>query len=173
MIRRTPRTKRTDTRFPYTTLCQSWRATSSPRPNGLHCGREHVRTAAAPTGPLLRARFALLGSRDRPGEPRMSGHSQFQLLRQRRFLPFFATQCFGAFNDNVYRQAIIGMLFWLGVSAEQKTLYATLAPAIFILPYFLFSRSEEHTSELQSLMRISYAVFCLKKKKTLTKPYTT
>src|SRR3546814_1073231 len=35
------------------------------------------------------------------------------------------------------------------------------------------SRSEEHTSELQSLMRISYAVFCLKKKKTkITKSYT-
>src|SRR3546814_3599044 len=32
-------------------------------------------------------------------------------------------------------------------------------------------RSEEHTSELQSLMRISYAVFCLKKKKTTTKKY--
>src|SRR3546814_8773720 len=32
----------------------------------------------------------------------------------------------------------------------------------------LASRSEEHTSELQSLMRISYAVFCLKKKKTHT-----
>src|SRR3546814_4943876 len=31
-------------------------------------------------------------------------------------------------------------------------------------------RSEEHTSELQSLMRISYAVFCLKKKKTITQP---
>src|SRR3546814_5306728 len=31
----------------------------------------------------------------------------------------------------------------------------------------LLSRSEEHTSELQSLMRISYAVFCLKKKKTI------
>src|SRR3546814_10662318 len=30
------------------------------------------------------------------------------------------------------------------------------------------ARSEEHTSELQSLMRISYAVFCLKKKKTMT-----
>src|SRR3546814_3414005 len=30
----------------------------------------------------------------------------------------------------------------------------------------IFDRSEEHTSELQSLMRISYAVFCLKKKKT-------
>src|SRR3546814_8638551 len=35
----------------------------------------------------------------------------------------------------------------------------------------LLGRSEEHTSELQSLMRISYAVFCLKKKKTTT--YTT
>src|SRR3546814_10292020 len=33
------------------------------------------------------------------------------------------------------------------------------------------SRSEEHTSELQSLMRISYAVFCLKKKKTITHYY--
>src|SRR3546814_9713609 len=32
-----------------------------------------------------------------------------------------------------------------------------------------FVRSEEHTSELQSLMRISYAVFCLKKKKTTTR----
>src|SRR3546814_1086675 len=32
-------------------------------------------------------------------------------------------------------------------------------------------RSEEHTSELQSLMRISYAVFCLKKKNTTTNPY--
>src|SRR3546814_10587602 len=35
--------------------------------------------------------------------------------------------------------------------------------ALNIMPYI--SRSEEHTSELQSLMRISYAVFCLKKKK--------
>src|SRR3546814_6545204 len=40
----------------------------------------------------------------------------------------------------------------------------------------LFTRSEEHTSELQSLMRISYAVFCLKKKqqtKTTTAQYNT
>src|SRR3546814_4783458 len=34
------------------------------------------------------------------------------------------------------------------------------------------ARSEEHTSELQSLMRISYAVFCLKKKKKSTHAYT-
>src|SRR3546814_4504458 len=36
------------------------------------------------------------------------------------------------------------------------------------LPVAIWPRSEEHTSELQSLMRISYAVFCLKKKKTDT-----
>src|SRR3546814_7432609 len=36
-----------------------------------------------------------------------------------------------------------------------------------------FERSEEHTSELQSLMRISYAVFCLKQKKKETRPETT
>ncbi|HLM52530.1 MAG TPA: MFS transporter [Pseudoxanthomonas sp.] len=69
----------------------------------------------------------------------MSRHSQFSLLKQRRFLPFFGVQSLGAFNDNVYRQAIIGLLFFLGVTAEQRTLYTNLAPALFILPYFLFS----------------------------------
>src|SRR3546814_8257455 len=38
-----------------------------------------------------------------------------------------------------------------------------------LLPAQEYVRSEEHTSELQSLMRISYAVFCLKKKKTKDK----
>src|SRR3546814_5457502 len=38
---------------------------------------------------------------------------------------------------------------------------------------FVALRSEEHTSELQSLMRISYAVFCLKKKKKLPQPHPT
>src|SRR3546814_10244291 len=39
-------------------------------------------------------------------------------------------------------------------------------PADCNVPLLVNDRSEEHTSELQSLMRISYAVFCLKKKKT-------
>src|SRR3546814_9881986 len=38
------------------------------------------------------------------------------------------------------------------------------------LAILIFSRSEEHTSELQSLMRISYAVFCLKKKRDQMRP---
>src|SRR3546814_9415511 len=40
------------------------------------------------------------------------------------------------------------------------------------LPHLARERSEEHTSELQSLMRISYAVFCLKKKKHKTTEHT-
>src|SRR3546814_10591654 len=39
---------------------------------------------------------------------------------------------------------------------------------LFYRYFFVTSRSEEHTSELQSLMRISYAVFCLKKKQKQT-----
>ncbi len=91
----------------------------------------------------------------------MSSGSQFDLLRQRRFAPFFVTQALGAFNDNVYRQAIIGMLFWLGVSPEQRTLYTNLAPALFILPYFLFSATAGQIAEKiekSRLIRITTAM---------------
>ncbi|MGY0558668.1 MFS transporter [Lysobacter sp. A421] len=88
-------------------------------------------------------------------------NNQYALLGQRRFLPFFATQSLGAFNDNVYRQAIIGLLFWLGVSSEQKTLYTNLAPALFILPYFLFSALAgqiAEKTEKSTLIRITTAM---------------
>src|SRR3546814_1893181 len=42
------------------------------------------------------------------------------------------------------------------------------SPGTSAIVFLIGARSEEHTSELQSLMRISYAVFCLKKKKTIT-----
>src|SRR3546814_5067421 len=50
-----------------------------------------------------------------------------------------------------------GTVIWDGVAIDITDLKATEEA--------LRERSEEHTSELQSLMRISYAVFCLKKKK--------
>ena len=77
----------------------------------------------------------------------MSGHSQFNLLTQRRFLPYFVVQSLGAFNDNVYRQAIIGLLAYMAVGSSQMGLYANLAPAIFILPYFLFSATAGQIAE--------------------------
>src|SRR3546814_9287524 len=49
--------------------------------------------------------------------------------------------------------------------ASPKTHAAAAMPVPTIARISAYSRSEEHTSELQSLMRISYAVFCLKKKK--------
>jgi 1-acyl-sn-glycerol-3-phosphate acyltransferase len=70
-------------------------------------------------------------------------HSQFQLLGQRRFAPYFVVQLLGAFNDNVFRQAIIGLLAVMVLAgtmdASTRGTYTQLAPAIFILPYFLFS----------------------------------
>src|SRR3546814_1239745 len=45
-----------------------------------------------------------------------------------------------------------------------------LGPGRYDWEFTDLTRSEEHTSELQSLMRISYAVFCLKKKNIHTKP---
>src|SRR3546814_5292946 len=51
-----------------------------------------------------------------------------------------------------------------GIDREIQSLIAERA----LFAHQVGTRSEEHTSELQSLMRISYAVFCLKKKKELT-----
>src|SRR3546814_7233144 len=96
MIRRPPRSTRTDTLFPYTTLFRS-------RPDLGYDARSLCRITA------------------RPADDR------HQRLRCRR--------CATDDRASLYREADLAR------------------------------RSEEHTSELQSLMRISYAVFCLKKKK--------
>lgn len=67
--------------------------------------------------------------------------SQFSLLGQRRFLPFFGTQFLGAFNDNVFKTALITMVSFKAVSFagfDGKQL-STILPGLFILPYFLFS----------------------------------
>ena len=85
-------------------------------------------------------------------------HNQFDLLRQRRFAPFFLTQALGAFNDNVYRQAIIGLLGFLAVGASATTTYASLAPAVFIAPFFLFSSIAGQIAEKYEKSRLIRAV---------------
>src|SRR3546814_7506082 len=79
---------------------------------------------------------------------------------------------------SLYR-AIIGVLFVVGLVATFALAAQGGAGLIMGLGIVLFMvmalgisavRSEEHTSELQSLMRISYAVFCLKKKKHPIRP---
>ncbi len=81
--------------------------------------------------------------------------NQFSLLRTRRFAPFFATQALGAFNDNAFRQSMIVLIgFHLGLSVEQSGFYAMIAPAIFILPFFLFSASAGQIAEMFEKTRL-------------------
>src|SRR3546814_1410873 len=105
MIRRPPRSTRTDTLFPYTTLFRS--QVGAGRPGQPLAGR-------------------LLG----PPEAPRAGRLHPRLPRR------------GGAGEDRARLALPG--------ADRAR-----------------ERSEEHTSELQSLMRISYAVFCLKKKKQI------
>ena len=70
----------------------------------------------------------------------MSQHSQFSLLSKRRFLPYFLTQAMGAFNDNLYKNALLLMIAFGGISQQENSaLLTNLAAGIFILPFFLFS----------------------------------
>lgn len=70
----------------------------------------------------------------------MTQDSQFALIRQRRFGPLFLTQFLGAFNDNVFRNALIIMIAFQAsdLSLDSNTLI-NLAAGLFILPFFLFS----------------------------------
>jgi acyl-[acyl-carrier-protein]-phospholipid O-acyltransferase/long-chain-fatty-acid--[acyl-carrier-protein] ligase len=67
--------------------------------------------------------------------------NQFSLLKVKRFLPLFLTQFFGAFNDNLYKNALVILITYS--LADQLSfnpeLLITLAAGIFILPFFLFS----------------------------------
>ena len=78
----------------------------------------------------------------------MSEHSQFTLLGKRRFAPFFTTQALGAFNDNAFRQGMVVLIgFHLGLAIEAVSFYAMIAPAVFILPFFLFSATAGQIAE--------------------------
>ena len=71
----------------------------------------------------------------------MSGQSQFALFGQRRFMPFFATQALGAFNDNIFKNALAALLVFEasqmgGLNTDQMV---NLSAMLFVLPFFLFS----------------------------------
>src|SRR3546814_6916307 len=116
MIRRPPRSTRTDTLFPYTTLFRS------DRMGGFAKGLAVIEAFGKGRERLTIAEVARLSGLDRASA--------------RRCLLTLVEQDYAVADDRYFR-------------------------------------SEEHTSELQSLMRISYAVFCLKKnKKTIIKELT-
>ena len=63
--------------------------------------------------------------------------SVFSLLVKRRFGPFFFTQFLGAFNDNVFRQALILLIASGVVAGTGVNTLNNVALALFILPFFL------------------------------------
>ena len=71
----------------------------------------------------------------------MSQSSQFSLVSQRRFGPFFWTQFFGAFNDNLFKTALMVILAYdaLSWTTLDPSTITNLIPGLFILPYVVFS----------------------------------
>ncbi|MEC5159574.1 1-acyl-sn-glycerol-3-phosphate acyltransferase [Janthinobacterium sp. CG_23.3] len=71
----------------------------------------------------------------------MSQSSQFALLSERRFGPFFWTQFFGAFNDNLFKTALMVILAYdaLSWTTLPASTITNLIPGLFILPYVVFS----------------------------------
>ncbi|MBS64385.1 MFS transporter [Salinisphaera sp.] len=70
---------------------------------------------------------------------------QFRLLGERRFSPFFFTQFLGAFNDNLFKNALVILIAFQGSSwamtegGMSTNVLVNVAAALFILPFFLFS----------------------------------
>jgi 1-acyl-sn-glycerol-3-phosphate acyltransferase len=87
----------------------------------------------------------------------MSHPSQFSLLTQKRFAPFFWTQFLGAFNDNLFKTALLvtltyDALRWTNMSSS---LITNLIPGLFILPYVLFSATAGQIAEKVEKGRLS------------------
>src|SRR5262245_19624691 len=75
------------------------------------------------------------------GLGRVTERSQFRLLAERRFGPFFGVQFLGAMNDNVFKQALVILLAYQTASftTMSSDTLQNLAQALFVLPFFLFS----------------------------------
>lgn len=79
----------------------------------------------------------------------MSQPSQYKLLRQGRFGPFFVTQFLGAFNDSFLKQALLVLIvFNIGSPDANRTgILTNLAAFLFIIPFFLFSATAGHLAD--------------------------
>src|SRR3546814_3724468 len=138
MIRQPPRSTRTDTLFPYTTLFRSHRTTvvrDRRRISWRGCGR------AACSVMCDRQCFDAGG-----GSVCFAAHRAFD-------------------QPGAEQWRYPEVRFELGAEVQTGLCIAALQLPVGLAIAQVAQRSEEHTSELQSLMRISYAVFCLKKKK--------
>src|SRR3546814_8720823 len=148
MIRRPPISTRTDTLWPYTTLCRSRRRTL-----GIKLADTLFFLVREPRGHRPRGDEYLRQMAEAQRADQQAGNDLVADAEQQRALEHRVAQ-----RD---RRALRDI-----VAAEQRQVHPRL-PLRHPVAHrgdAARDRSEEHTSELQSLMRISYAVFCLKKK---------
>ena len=62
------------------------------------------------------------------------------LVRTRRFLPLFVTQLLGAFNDNLFKNAIVFFVVYQVYDSDKaEAKFSAISSAVFILPFFLMS----------------------------------
>src|SRR3546814_6324458 len=165
MIRGPPRCTRTDTLFPYTTLFRSLRLTDNPALRLALAHHDRIVPlfiadfeAELPWAPGAASRWWLhhslarldgaLGTRGCPLLIR-EGESLAELRRLIR-----ETGAEAVYWNRLYEPAIV----------ERDRIIKAALRDDGVAAHSQLARSEEHTSELQSLMRISYAVLCLKKK---------
>src|SRR3546814_16422266 len=138
MQRPTPRFTRPDTLFPYTTLFRSKGAVSLTHEQALV---DYDPRVIAPADILTILRD--IG---------------YDLYDPRKLRPFEEEEADLVREGQRLLVAVAASLAAIALIANVTGVWSVLVPASVVV------RSEEHTSELQSLMRISYAVFCLKKK---------
>src|SRR3546814_6271541 len=139
MIRRPPRSTRTDTLFPYTTR---FRALAGPACDGGSGAAPHRRADRRVAGQVPRGLRAAQGAGPVAARDRRAHADQREHRRKTRWQGAAAAAALAGPRCGRRGDGRGG--------SERKRMEG---------------RSEEHTSVLQSLMRISYAVFCLKKKK--------
>src|SRR3546814_242601 len=172
MSRRQPRSTRTDTLFPYTTL---FRSLSFCRPHPLRRHGVDLKRGNVLMSVILFSAAAAAAAASAGMEPVITvtaGREQelssaadaLTVLDDRRIKALNLPQVSDLLRlmpgVSVNVQGPQGSLTQIRIRGAEANHTLTFVDGIEIN-----DRSEEHTSELQSLMRISYAVFCLKKKK--------
>ncbi len=100
-------------------------------------------------------------------KPKDDSKSQFNLLKENRFRPFFLTQFFGAFNDNVFKNALFILIAFQSsyAGSTDSTSIINLAAILFIMPYLLFSalagQIADRFEKSSLIKRIKLAEICI------------
>lgn len=81
--------------------------------------------------------------------------TQTHLIRSRRFLPLFVTQLLGAFNDNLFKNAmVLFVVYGVYNSEKAEAQFSAVASGLFILPFFILSALAGQLADMRDKARI-------------------